>query len=172
VRIEEVEEWVNSSKWKVWSIRDGVRIFEQFVSDDRAALGETPSSGSNLPPCLRVSMGVNGSVLDVSNAILNLPPACRTGAIKSLRVVETLNNNTEVVHIVLEPIFIYPTWTAPRDLCLMRYWKQNQIDGSYVICLDSTFHHDCPLLPGHVRADLHAVYTISPPRVRRIEHLY
>lgn len=30
--------------------------------------------------------------------------------------------------------------TAPRDLCLVRYWKHNDADGSYVVCLDSTFH--------------------------------
>jgi hypothetical protein len=45
----------------------------------------------------------------------------------------------------------------------MRYWKQNA-DKSYIICYDSTFHHDCPLMPGYVRADLHATYVISPPR--------
>ena len=27
---------------------------------------------------------------------------------------------------------------------------------------------DCPLLPGHVRGDLHAVYLISPPKVRAL----
>ena len=29
---------------------------------------------------------------------------------------------------------------------------------------------DCPLLPGHVRGDLHAVYLISPPKVRSLPH--
>ena len=45
----------------------------------------------------------------------------------------------------------------------MRYWKHNG-DGSYVICLDSTFHQDCPLVPGHVRGEFHGAYLISPPK--------
>ena len=45
----------------------------------------------------------------------------------------------------------------------MRYWRHNS-DGSYVICLDSTIHPDCPLVPGVVRADFHGAYLISPPK--------
>jgi hypothetical protein len=98
-------------------------------------------------------------------AVMNLPPLCRTGSVKSIRIVESINNYTDVVHIVLDAAYTFPTWTAPRDLCLMRYWKHNTSDGSYVVCLDSTFHLDCPLVAGHVRADLHAVYLISPPKL-------
>ena len=52
---------------------------------------------------------------------------------------------------------------APRDLVLIRYWKHNS-DGSYVICVDSAEHRDCPLVPGYVRGLLHGVYLISPPK--------
>lgn len=61
---------------------------------------------------------------------------------------------TNEIHVML----------APRDFCLLRYWKQNQ-DGSYVVCLDSTVHHDCALMVGHIRAEMHAAYIISPPKV-------
>jgi hypothetical protein len=54
---------------------------------------------------------------------------------------------------------------APRDFCLMRYWRDN-FDGSYVICLDSTSHPDCPLLDGYVRGELHAAYVVAPPRAK------
>ena len=61
---------------------------------------------------------------------------------------------------------------APRDFCLVRYAKQN-IDGSFVICLDSTSHEDCPIpseeSDDHIRAELHAVYVISPPRHADLE---
>jgi hypothetical protein len=43
------------------------------------------------------------------------------GTLKSMRVVKSINNWTDIVHIVLDPVFLYPTWSAPRDLCLMRY---------------------------------------------------
>ena len=57
--------------------------------------------------------------------------------------------------------YIYST--APRDFCLLRYWRQNT-DGSHVVCLDSTVHTDCPLVAGSVRGELHAAYIISPPK--------
>ncbi len=52
---------------------------------------------------------------------------------------------------------------APRDFCLIRYWRDN-FDGSYVICLDSTAHPECPLVEGYVRGDLHAAYIVAPPK--------
>jgi len=152
IRLDDVEEWIKSSKWKVIEVFDGLRIFQQ---------SNTIDSLDNV--CLRVNVGINGSVNDVSSAIMSLPPACRTGILKSLRVVETIDNCTDIIHLMLEPVYIFPTWTAPRDFCLKRYWKHNS-DGSYVICYDSTFHQDCPLVMGYLRADLHAAYYISPLR--------
>jgi hypothetical protein len=52
---------------------------------------------------------------------------------------------------------------APRDFCLVRYWRDN-FDGSYVICLDSSTHPECPLVEGYVRGDLHAAYIVAPPK--------
>lgn len=42
------------------------------------------------------------------------------------------------------------------------------MDGSFVICLDSSSHLDCPLIEDHVRGELHAVYTIAPLKVRPV----
>jgi hypothetical protein len=96
--------------------------------------------------------------------MMSMPFTSRTGAIKSIRVVETINYNSDIIHIKLEPTYSWPTWMAPRDICLARYWKQNT-DGSFVICLDSAAHIECPLIEDHVRAELHAVYFVSPPKV-------
>lgn len=120
IRIEEVEEWISSSRWRVWSVRDGVRLFEQSNYDDLPSSNGCGSGGHNgydnglssVPPCLRVNISVSGSALDVFMAVMNLPPACRTGTIKSIRVVESINNNTDVVHIVLDPVFLMPTWSG------------------------------------------------------------
>lgn len=164
VRLSEVEEWVKISKWKVFSVADGIRVFENVREDAGGGGSSSSSEASKLrPPCLRVNIGVNGSVADVFMAVMNLPASCRTGCIRSIRVVDTIDNCRDIVHIMLEPIFVYPTWTAPRDLCLMRYWKQNS-DGSHVVCLDSEPHTDCPLVLGYIRAELHAAYVISPAR--------
>lgn len=52
---------------------------------------------------------------------------------------------------------------GPRDLCVTRHWRQNN-DGSFMICLDSTEHTDCPLVDNYVRGILHGVYFISSLR--------
>lgn len=57
---------------------------------------------------------------------------------------------------------------AARDFCLVRFAKQN-VDGSFAVCLDSVSHTDCPSVPGIVRAELHAVYLVSPPRNAEME---
>ena len=61
--------------------------------------------------------------------------------------------------------------TAPRDFCLIRYWRDN-FDGSYVICLDSTTHPECRLVEGYVRGELHAAYIVAPPRVKSSSNTY
>ena len=120
------------------------------------------------PPRFKVNIAVNGSATDIYSAIMTMPPLCRTGLIKSIRVVDCINNYSDIVHIMLEEIYLYPSFTSPRDLCLMRYWHHNS-DGSYVICLDSTTHADCPLIPGYVRAHLHAAYVILPPKEGEVD---
>lgn len=159
VKLEDVQEWINASKWKVYSIKHGLRIFQQVSGGGNS--GGIVDKGI---PCLKVCIGVNGSVSDVFMLVMNFPPrAGAGGVVRGMRVVEVLDNCTDVVHLVFDPVFLNFTWTAPRDFCLMRYWKQNS-DGSYAVCLDSVFHQDCPLLEGHVRGDFHGAYLISPPK--------
>lgn len=120
VRIEEVQEWIASSRWRVWSIRDGLRVFEQSNYDDASSSNGHGSGGHNgydngltsAPPCLRVNVNVSGSALDVFMCVMSLPPACRTGTIKSIRVLESINNYTDVVHIILDPVFLNPSWAG------------------------------------------------------------
>jgi hypothetical protein len=51
----------------------------------------------------------------------------------------------------------------------MRFSKQNA-DGSFIICLDSTVHDDCPAASGDsIRGELHAAYIIAPPRNAELE---
>lgn len=54
------------------------------------------------------------------------------------------------------------SWIAPRDVCLLRYWRRAE-DGSYVICLQSAIHPECPPTDGVVRATSNGGgFTISP----------
>ena len=54
---------------------------------------------------------------------------------------------TDVVHLVFRPIYLFPSWTCPRDFVLVRYWRFEP-DGSYVICYESVQHRDCPRTHG------------------------
>jgi nitrate reductase NapE component len=157
VHLKEVEDWISSSRWRVQSVKEGLRLFQQSDDDSHSAISSYPF--------LRINIGMCCSTQQAFTAIMNLPPSCRTGSIRSIGIVEKINENTDVVHIILDRVFVFPTWSAPRDLCLKRFWKRNESDGGYTICLDSSFHFDCPLKPGHVRGDLHAVYLISSPKI-------
>ena len=55
-----------------------------------------------------------------------------------------------------------------RSWCC-RYWRYDE-DGTYIICFDSIQHRACPPVPGTIRADMHAVYTVSPKKnIRSVE---
>jgi hypothetical protein len=109
IRITEVENWLKSTAWKVYNVVDGARVFE-YVGNENGR-GKATSSVKS-PPCLRMNIGMTGSVGDVFLTIMNLPPSCRNGTIKSLRVVDTIDNCTDIIQIVLEPSYVPPTWTG------------------------------------------------------------
>jgi len=81
----------------------------------------------------------------------------------SFRIIESIDDQTDIIHMVFRPLFLWPSWTAPRDYCLFRYWRLEQ-DGSYVVCYESMQHEDCPLTDGYVRGVLHQVITIAPQK--------
>jgi len=79
----------------------------------------------------------------------------------SFRIVESLDDHMDIIHLVFRPIYLFPSWTCPRDFVLVRYWRFEP-DGSYVICYESVQHRDCPPIEGYVRGELHQAYTVSP----------
>ena len=121
IRLVEVSEWVRSSKWKVVKILEGIRIFEQQQGRGRAVEHRAHHSSSSVvshrtldeqPPCYRINITLNGSPADAFITILTMPPPCLTGIIKSVRVVEIVDSNTDVIHMILQPVYLYPTWTC------------------------------------------------------------
>jgi hypothetical protein len=79
VRLDAVEEWIKNSKWKVFSISDGVRIFENITNMDKDVASRIDPSSSAMistamwqqrcPPCLRLNMAIPGSPSDVRDTI-------------------------------------------------------------------------------------------------------
>ncbi len=88
-------------------------------------------------------------------------PVPNSGQIASFRIIDTINDHLDVIHLVFRPLYLFPSWTAPRDFVLYRFWKHDD-DGSYHIYFDSVEHDGCPPLPEYVRGKMHSVYTIAP----------
>lgn len=166
IRLESVQKWLQQSRWKLKCCLNGTRLYENevikgenYVTDNTATIPQEP-----VPYLLRVNVPLqHSSPAEVFTTVMNMPPCCRTGVIRNYRIVESMDNQTDIIYMELEGMYMSPTYVYPRDLVLVRYWKHNA-DGSYVICLDSVEHRDCDLVPGVVRGLLHGVYVISPPK--------
>jgi hypothetical protein len=120
-------------------------------------------------PALKAQLVLNASPLDSFMCImsssrmedLSVPLVPKSGQRASFRVIETVNDHMDVIHMIFDPVYLFPTWTAPRDYVLFRYWRLEP-DGTYVICCDSVEHADCPPHSGYTRGEMHCVHTISP----------
>ena len=77
----------------------------------------------------------------------------------------TRDAHSDVIHVRLPPVWVWPAWTAARDACLLRYWQCEEDTGSYVVCFQSIEHPACPPVPGCVRATVLAGgCTITAPK--------
>ena len=122
---------------------------------------------------LKAQTVLNASALEAFFCLMSCARVPSDGRIQpnsgqraSFRVVERMDDNTDIIHLFFRPIFLLPSWTSPRDFCLYRYWRYDP-DGSYVICFDSISHKKCPPNPDYTRGDMHGVYTIAPRKRSR-----
>jgi len=86
-----------------------------------------------------------------------------SGQTASYRLLERIDDQMDVLHLVCRELYLFPAWTESRDFVVTRYWRYEP-DGSYIICFESTEHSDCPPQPGFVRGTMHQVYTIAPSK--------
>ena len=129
--------------------------------------------GQPFPP-LKASLALNAKSLDAFMSLMcsgrinkpTTPPVPNSGQIASFRIIETMNDHLDVIHLIFRPIYLFPSWAAPRDFVLYRFWKHDD-DGTYQIYFDSVEHVDCPTLAGYVRGKMHSVYTIAPLKQRK-----
>lgn len=121
VRISEVEEWMTATKWRVAEIFEGIRILEPLqLGDDDLPYQESfftsnsqkSSDISSSVPCFRINVAVNSTPFDAFSAIMNSSEAIKAGVVESVRIVQNLDNNTDIIHMKLHPLFLYPTWTG------------------------------------------------------------
>jgi hypothetical protein len=92
-----------------------------------------------------------------------------SGQTASYRLIEKIDDHTDVIHLFCRKQYLFPSWTEARDFVLLRYWRYEP-DGSYVICYESFEHHFCPPHPEFVRGEMHHVYTIAPPKSDDYRH--
>lgn len=84
-----------------------------------------------------------------------------SGQSASFRILEKIDDHTDIVHLICRKLYLFPSWTEPRDFVLYRYWRY-ETDGSYTICYESIEHPSCPPRPDFVRGDMHQACTIAP----------
>uniref|UniRef100_M4C2F2 START domain-containing protein n=1 Tax=Hyaloperonospora arabidopsidis (strain Emoy2) TaxID=559515 RepID=M4C2F2_HYAAE len=125
----------------------------------------TPTQAPEIPS-FRVSQVVHGSPTEVFRLIMNSKRFQRwDAATATLRVVQQLDNNADIVYVTQRPTRLWPLWQKARDLVFMRYWRREE-DGSYFVMYQSIDHPECRVRHNYVRADiLGGGFVIAPQRV-------
>jgi hypothetical protein len=148
-----------------WNIEEQANSAFPTIPQFRSDVGFV---GQPFPP-LKASLVLKAKSLDAFMSLMcsgriNEPttlPVPNSGQIASFRIIETMNDHLDVIHLVFRPLYLFPSWTSPRDFVLYRFWKHDD-DGTYHIYFDSVEHVACPTLAGYVRGKMHSVYTIAP----------
>ena len=99
--------------------------------------------------------------LDTRESKNGLTP--NSGQIASFRLLEKIDDHTDIIHLFFRSLYLFPSWTEPRDFVLFRYWRYEP-DGSYFVCCESVEHPLCPPQPGYVRGEMHQVCTLAPSK--------
>lgn len=124
-KLEAVEQWIRWSKWKLNSVLHGIRIFEQDNSPPSSSLSSAAANNSDLTKSLqsengtnynsnllRVNVGMTAPAYDVFTILMNMPQACLSGILRSCRVIESMDNQTDIIYLELNPVYLYPTSTS------------------------------------------------------------
>ncbi|GLD95906.1 hypothetical protein PINS_up004584 [Pythium insidiosum] len=115
-------------------------------------------------PCFKVLKPIDGTPSEVFLYLMNINNyAVWDASIERASVIHTIDDHSDIIHVVYRPVWIWPFWVAPRDVCLLRYWRRTE-DGSYVICVQSTVHPECPPTHSIVRAKCNGGGFIIAPR--------
>ena len=151
------------------------RTDRQMYRQRKSMLAVVGSEGHYACLPLKASLVLPASPLDAFMWLMShsrienpdqVPLQPNSGQRASFRIIETIDDHCDIIHVVHRPLYLFPSWTAPRDYCLFRYWRF-EADGTYIICYDSVEHRECPPTPEYVRGSLYGVQTIAPKRRHR-----
>ncbi|DBA00270.1 TPA: hypothetical protein N0F65_007914 [Lagenidium giganteum] len=121
-------------------------------------------------PCFKTSRVIDGSPSEIFLYLMDVKNFPTWDAsIERASVIHTIDNHSDIIHIVYRPVWMWPIWVTPRDLCLLRYWRRTT-DGSYVICMQSAVHPECPATHALVRAKCNGGGFVVAPRNIGVTH--
>uniref|UniRef100_K3W5F2 START domain-containing protein n=1 Tax=Globisporangium ultimum (strain ATCC 200006 / CBS 805.95 / DAOM BR144) TaxID=431595 RepID=K3W5F2_GLOUD len=121
-------------------------------------------------PCFKTMKVIDGTPSEIFLYLMNVKNYPMWDAsIEKADVVHTIDDHSDIIHIVYRSAWMWPVWVTPRDLCLLRYWRRAE-DGSYVICLQSAIHPECPPTHGIIRAKCDGGGFIISPRGAGLAH--
>lgn len=88
----------------------------------------------------------------------------------TVNTIEAVDDQSDIIHLKQAPMFLFPSWTAPRDYCLKRSWKQkrqqkgddNSKGSSFIVRYNSVVHRACCARTGYTRGRLHGYFKIEP----------
>lgn len=152
----------------------GLRIFREDRQSQTKGVRSNLSVAGRPNPPLKGQVVLNATPLDAFMCLMSLPRVPvdgdlpiplvpNSGQRASFRVIETIDEHMDIIHWIFHPLFLFPTWTVPRDFVVFRYWRLEP-NGTYVVCCDSVEHSLCPPLSGYTRGEMNGVYTISPKK--------
>lgn len=167
VQLGQVLEKAGGNDWRQVHYENGVRVLIEGRCDQS--------------PCSREPFGVVKSsvivravpreVFDLVKDIGSDQPFNWDYSIKSVKIVEQVDKDTDIVHIKYRAakfkgsflgICSLPMLVAPRDICIRRFWREDE-DGTFSLTYYSMEHELCPPEPGYVRAWIYGGgFTIAP----------
>lgn len=110
-----------------------------------------------------MSLMSNGNVSAEQNSSTTFP---NSGQRASFRIIETLDENSDIIHLFFRPTYLFPFWTKARDFVLFRHWRYDS-DKTYSVVYHSVSHPDCPPISTHIRGKMDAIYSIAPEKIAR-----
>jgi hypothetical protein len=150
------------------NVTSGLRLFRE-ERDEQLAAG--PLDWFPSPP-IKAQTVIGASALDAFLCLMSLgrmTVASEKELIpnseqrSSFRILQQIDKHGDIIHLVFRPLYLFPSWTMPRDFVLFRYWRLEP-DGSYMVCFDSMRHPECPPMPNYVRGKMHQVITFAPQK--------
>ena len=144
----------------------GLRILREEKAISNLAVGGTTAAP------LKSQIVLNAHPLDAFMCLMSYaripsesegPLVTNSGQRASFRVLESIDDHMDVVHVIWHPLYLFPSWTTPRDFVLFRYWRYEP-DGSYIVCYESVEHSGCPPRRDFVRGEMHQVCTLAPTK--------